>query len=456
MTLDTRAAHAARALRESVAQATPVPVGAVVRRHRASLAGLVAGTAAIAALTIAVATAIPKSVDDVTPDLADTSRILPTENTLPVKPEPDPGGSPIAVIDPAFPGPFTESVSQFNTTSAELLAYTQFYGSGPVGAVVEATSDYGSASTVVGPTGGFKLKVWFTDAPHNLEFPVVVTIGAETHTFGFTWLRDPALTSITAHKSLGGSTASSPYDIYYGTAPPGTTVSATSAYGSGSTTANDKGEWSLKVFFSGAPSGKSFTVTVNIAGTTFPFSFTWTQQQTPAPTSVSVLWMDKDEGHGQWMKFGISGPAGTVVQATSPYGSASIELKGKPEEHLKVFFSSAPLGEPFQVALKVNGAAFGSPYTFTSSWDPANTPIDFDVYKDQQHPYIKVYGTAPPGTGLSISGPYGSISGSVGSNGSFTLKLEMKTPYPPVGEPFDIIVTVGGVVEVHSFTYQPN
>jgi hypothetical protein len=454
MTLDTRAAHAARAVRESVAQAAPVPVGVVVRRHRVSLAGAVVGAAAVAALTIAFAAAIPKSVDEVTPDVADSNRIVPTEITAPVKPEPGPDGSPIGVVDKGYPAPPTDGVAQYNTTSTEFHAYTKFFGAAPVGTVVQATSDYGSASTVVGLTGEFVLKVSFTNAPFNVEFPVVVTFGGETHTFGFTSLWDPADTPISAYKSLGGSTSSSPYEVYYGTAPPGATISASSAYGSGSTTANDKGEWSLKIWFSGAPSGQPFTVTVNVAGTTFPFSYTWTQA--PAPTSVSVLWMHKDEGQGQWMKFGISGPAGTVVQATSPYGSASITLQGKPEEHLKVFFSGAPLGEAFPVTLKVNGATFGSAYTFTSSWDPANTPISFEVHKDQQHPYIKVYGTAPPGTNLSISGPYGSISGSVGGNGSFTLKLEMKTPYPPVGEPFDITVTVGDVVQVHSFTYQPS
>lgn len=457
MTLDTRAAHAARALRESVAEATPVPVGVVVRRQRVSLASAVVGAAAVAALTIAFAAAIPKSVEDVTPDVADTNRIVPTEITDPVKPEPEPEGSPIGVVDKGYPAPPTEGVAQYNTTSTEFHAYTKFYGSGPVGAVVQATSDYGSASTVVGLTGEFVLKVSFTDAPYNVEFPVVVTMAGESFTFGFTSLWDPANTPITAYRSIGSSTSASPYDVYYGTAPPGTAVSASSAYGSGSTTANEKGEWSLKVWFSGMPSGQSFTVTLNVGGTTFPFGFTWTQP--PAPTSVSVLWMHKDEGQGQWMKFGLSGPAGTVVQATSPYGSASITLQGKPEEHLKVFFSGAPLGEPFQVTLKVNGATFGSPYAFTSNWDPANTPITWNVHYDNTSgsPWIKFTGTAPPGTKVEAFSAYGSDTKFADANGWYQVKIFFDAGSLPVGEPFPVELCFDDVtMHTHQFTYNPS
>ena len=70
----------------------------------------------------------------------------------------------------------------------------------------------------------------------------------------------PPAVDFTARKTWGSCAESPPYDEYYGTGKPGTTVYVTSEYGSGSTTVAANGEWYVKVFFETAPSGVAFQV----------------------------------------------------------------------------------------------------------------------------------------------------------------------------------------------------
>jgi hypothetical protein len=78
----------------------------------------------------------------------------------------------------------------------------------------------------------------------------------------------------TAYNVFGVCDDSPPFDVYWGTAPPGTPISVESEYGSGSTTANEKGDWELKVYFPEAPADKEFTVKVkDNKGNKFYFGF---------------------------------------------------------------------------------------------------------------------------------------------------------------------------------------
>ena len=78
-----------------------------------------------------------------------------------------------------------------------------------------------------------------------------------------------------AHQKYGSCGEEVPYDVFYGTAKPGTKISAISEYGSNSTTANDDGGWEMKVIFPDAPSGKTFNVKIKAStGESKTFSFT--------------------------------------------------------------------------------------------------------------------------------------------------------------------------------------
>jgi hypothetical protein len=78
-----------------------------------------------------------------------------------------------------------------------------------------------------------------------------------------------------AHQKYGSCGEEIPYDVFYGTAKPGAKISASSEYGSNSTTANEHGKWEMKVTFPEAPSGKTFNVTIKAStGQSKTFTFT--------------------------------------------------------------------------------------------------------------------------------------------------------------------------------------
>ncbi len=66
----------------------------------------------------------------------------------------------------------------------------------------------------------------------------------------------------TAFATFGSCELNPPYDVYYGTSDPGTKVTITSEYGSGSVNADAEGNWEKKVIFSAAQYGETFVVTV--------------------------------------------------------------------------------------------------------------------------------------------------------------------------------------------------
>jgi len=66
----------------------------------------------------------------------------------------------------------------------------------------------------------------------------------------------------TAHSVYGSCAETPPFDVYWGTASPGTPVYIESEFGSGATEANANGDWEVKVFFPEAPADKVFSVKV--------------------------------------------------------------------------------------------------------------------------------------------------------------------------------------------------
>jgi hypothetical protein len=92
---------------------------------------------------------------------------------------------------------------------------------------------------VVGESGEFSLKLFFEGAPTGASFPVTLTVGDQEYDFEFTWLWDPQNIEITAFQGYGQSEAPLPFEKFYGSAPPGTIVTITSAYGSADTVAGD-------------------------------------------------------------------------------------------------------------------------------------------------------------------------------------------------------------------------
>ncbi len=80
-----------------------------------------------------------------------------------------------------------------------------------------------------------------------------------------------AFTATQAYKSCD---ADVPYDLFSGNGTPGSSVTISSPYGSGSTTVNSGGHWEKKVEFPSAPAGETFSVTASGLGGSVTLHFT--------------------------------------------------------------------------------------------------------------------------------------------------------------------------------------
>ena len=88
----------------------------------------------------------------------------------------------------------------------------------------------------------------------------------------------PKDVAFTAKQKYGSCGEDVPYDVFWGTAAPGAKIKVTSEYGSGSTKANEKGHWEIKVKFPNSKPGDTFKVKVTSSdGGSKKFTFTNTQ-----------------------------------------------------------------------------------------------------------------------------------------------------------------------------------
>lgn len=142
--------------------------------------------------------------------------------------------------------------------------WTKFYGTGEPGTKVVVVSEFGSTETVVEGNGEWLAKLHFNDnLPPNTEIKVVVEGEGGRAEFGFYWIvKEATQVDFTANQKYGSCGEAVPYDKFFGTAAPGSTIWVESPFGSGTTTASESGEWLIRVDFPEAPVGESFTVVV--------------------------------------------------------------------------------------------------------------------------------------------------------------------------------------------------
>lgn len=426
MTLHIRATRATRSIGAAVASASPVGMRAVARRRRRSLGAGLVGALAVLFASVALASTLPV--------------FSPSEAAH----QPTPDGNNIAVIDHegSQGGPRLHSSV---TDSPE--PYALFSGAAAPGTIVTATSEYGSAGLVVGASGEWTLELRLNDPPPGVEFPIVLAVGDQVFRFGFTSLWDPSAVDITAHQRYGVSDDVHPFEKFFGTAPPGTVVTAASEFGSADGATGPEGNWSLGVWFDGAPAGEGFPVTVTVGDRVFTFTFVWLSAPGGGDSEVEVTQVGTtSESKTPYTQFVGTAPPGTHVLATSAYGSADLEVGESGEFSLKVWFTNPPAGVKFPIILKIDGVAFGE-YHFTSYYEAPESDVvtvhQYNDASDSPEPYAKFYGIAPKGTKIQLISQYGSASMTTEQAGEWLLKLWF-SQLPPAGVEFPITVKVNG------------
>lgn len=291
-TLDARARSAAHAIHAGVAEFTPAATFDVVavrhQRWRTIQAGLAGAAAAV--LVVLAGVAIRPAPD---PRVAEPSVTTVVEPTAPPQPDIVVPIAPTTTEAPETTTTTTAGVATTVTTTTEAdttpppLAVTspeegehfevdviEFKGTTEPGATVFA----GQYEANVDADGNWSIVLILSPGANGARFVATDAAGNQTEARVTVYydLPEPTTTTtttttteapkeeikFTAYNVHGVSEQNPPFDVYWGTAPPGTTIYIESDYGSGSTSANDNGDWEVRVYFPEAPVDKEFTVKV--------------------------------------------------------------------------------------------------------------------------------------------------------------------------------------------------
>ena len=251
------------------------------------------------------------------------------------------------------------------------------------------------------------------------------------------YLDQEAATEFSAHQKWEVVDGHPAENKYYGTAAPGTKIWVGSEFGSGSTRANDKGEWLLRVKFPEAPCNETFKVVVEAEGNhrkEFRMKYVCASHEFSAHQKYG-------ENESPWTKFYGTGVPGTTVWAVSEFGSAQTTVEANGEWLLKLHFNdNLPQNQEIGVVVEGEGgrAEFGF-YWIVKEYEE----VEFTANQKygscgEAIPYDKFYGTATPGATIWVESPYGVGTTTAGANGHWDIRVEF--PDAPVGEPFTVVV----------------
>ena len=293
--LDDRARLAVDAIERSVADHTAAAgiAGAAgftaARRRHAMWSGAgwaLAGSAAAAAVVVAamftpaqetdVATTLPEptvvTTEAPTPETTEVPIEESQKTPVPVAEEPTTTEAPTTTLAPTTTVDTIAPELAITSPSPEQHfeeKVVSFSGTTEPGATVVAG---GKWSADVDDEGRWSIELVLAPGPNGASFVATDTAGNQT-TARITVHYDPPTppttteppgegVEFTAFSTYGSCEETPPYDIYYGTADPGTKVTITSEFGSAEVYANGEGDWSKQVFFPEAPYGETFVVTV--------------------------------------------------------------------------------------------------------------------------------------------------------------------------------------------------
>jgi hypothetical protein len=301
----------------------PAPFPVMVRRHR--IAQFAQGALAFAAVVVFIALgaylrpAPEPTIADETPEpiVEETPDVEPETPEVDALPDPE---TPIEPIDPFDPGPAEDTpvvqepvaeppveqeppptTEPADTTPPDIAITSprdgqrvetdtiRFEGTTEPGATVVA----GRWAADVDARGNWAIKLVLVEGANRASFTATDAAGNSASASIVVHYeppppppkddggdeKPPADWEFAAYQVFGSCAETPPFDVFHGTAEPGTVVSIVSEYGSGSVEVNAKGEWEVKVFFPEAKIGKVFGVKVkDVHGNKKVFEFVHTKK----------------------------------------------------------------------------------------------------------------------------------------------------------------------------------
>lgn len=313
MNLDERALVASQGIKSTVGAATLSNVApSVASSPWRNVGSAAAGFAAIAFLILAIVQLglLPDPNEVVvSPDLPSITlpgiedpTVLPPP---PIQEDDEPAGEAVAPVDSEAPSQQAEPTTTILDAEPPKLVVTapvdgshhqiatiRFEGTSEPGASVSA----GRYAADVAGNGDWSIVLVLSPGPNRAVFTatdeagnvntaeVTVHLDEQPTTTTTKPPKDEPTTTTTeasvafsANQVYGSCALAPPYDVFWGTAQPGSVISVSSEYGTGSVEVSGDGNWELKVFFETAPANATFNVKVKsqATGGTKSFSFSY-------------------------------------------------------------------------------------------------------------------------------------------------------------------------------------
>jgi hypothetical protein len=265
----------------------------------------------------------------------------------------------------------------------------------------------------------------------------------------------PVAVAFTASLSATKMERTPPKVLLTGTAQPGATVTATSEYGGGHVTAGDKGGWEMWLVLPEMPGGATAHIRVTNSATDGVYEFDVTKPSAPPTVEFTAAYAEGVvEGNPIWQRYNGTAQPGSVVTATSPYGTNTTTVGENGNWTLRIDMHDVPAGTTFQI--KLTNTASDAIKKFTVETPTAPTTVEFTANaalttSSSTPPFNEYWGTAQPGTVIVISSPYGGAERVAGEAGGWDARIEF--PGAPIGETFVVKVKSVATGQVKEFSF---
>ncbi len=387
----------------------------------------------------------------------DASRPIEPGNTKPIRIEPIKTGS--SVTEPPKVNAYAANLGTADLGGSP-MRQNMFGIAGP-GETVTVTTTYGSATSIANDGGEWTLTLVLNDVAGGTKVLARVTFSGSSEFFDFRLERPlpppPAPVDFTAtpgSSNLGGSPMK---QVWYGTATPGTVITAGSDFGSAQATANSNGRWELALKMFEVPGGTDVRVILSANTSDNVYEFTLHRPE-PAPEPVSSAFtvnLGSARLGGSPMKqvFYGTGAAGSVVHAHSEFGSAEAVVSSAGQWEMRLEMYEVPSGS--DVGVRLTNSASESVFEYVLH-RPVSEPVAIDFTAnaalsetDANPAFNEYWGKSTTGAVITLSSPYGSGEVTSDADGKWAARIEF--PSAPVGETFIVRITSSKGTAVYEF-----
>jgi hypothetical protein len=338
------------------------------------------------------------------------------------------------------------------------------FGIAGSGETVTVTTTYGSATSIANDGGEWALTLVLNDVPGGTKVLARVTFSGSSAFFDFRLERplpppppSPAPVEFTATPGSSNLAGSPMKQVWYGTATPGTVITASSEFGSAQATANSNGKWELALKMFDVPGGTDVRVILSANTSDNVYEFMLHRPEPapePVPSAFTVnLGSARLGGSPMKQVFYGTGAAGSVVHAQSEFGSVEAVVSPTGQWEMRLEMHGVPSGS--DVGVRLTNSASESVFEYVLH-RPVSEPVAIDFTAnaalsetDANPAFNEYWGKSTTGAVITISSPYGSGEVTSDADGKWAARIEF--PGAPVGETFIVRITSSKGTAVYEF-----